>query len=193
MGQRDLQYDKRRQEILNISLELFVKNGYSGTKIKDIAGAANTSIGLLFHYFPSKEAVYEELIKIAIQGLHEMDHYDQSQPMQFLSGIVHELFQSVSKDRSIAQSFILVMNTLDSDNNPPEVQLLIKNNNPIDLFIPIIEKGQKNGDFREGDSRALSLAFCGAIQGIVQAIFRAPQTPLPSSEWVLDILKKGGA
>ena len=62
MTQRDQQRTQRQQQILQSALTLFVQKGYHETKIADIAQAANMSIGLLFHYFPSKEQLLEELI-----------------------------------------------------------------------------------------------------------------------------------
>ena len=52
---REEQKAQRRQLIITNALELFVKKGYSETKIGDIAKASNMSVGLMFHYFESKE------------------------------------------------------------------------------------------------------------------------------------------
>lgn len=55
MSTRDEQKEKRRKEILTAGLDLFIRKGYSATKIKDIAEHVGMSVGLLFHYFESKE------------------------------------------------------------------------------------------------------------------------------------------
>lgn len=60
--------ERRRQEILYAALELFVTKGYAATKITDIAKSANMSRGLMFHYFESKEKLYEELIRMGLEG-----------------------------------------------------------------------------------------------------------------------------
>ncbi|MEN6339070.1 MAG: helix-turn-helix domain-containing protein, partial [Clostridiaceae bacterium] len=52
MTVRDDQKEKRREDILRAGLDLFVKKGYTATKIKDIADQVGMSLGLLFHYFP---------------------------------------------------------------------------------------------------------------------------------------------
>lgn len=65
---RNEQKEKRRQEILNSGLDLFIHKGFTATKISDIAKKAKMSVGLLFHYFKSKEHLYEELIKFAMSG-----------------------------------------------------------------------------------------------------------------------------
>jgi AcrR family transcriptional regulator len=53
----------RRREILTAATEVFAKRGLARTKVTDIAAAANLSHGLLYHYFPSKEAVFEALVE----------------------------------------------------------------------------------------------------------------------------------
>ena len=57
---RKEQKEQRRIDILYKGLELFVNKGYKATKITDIADELNISVGLLFHYFKSKEDLYYE-------------------------------------------------------------------------------------------------------------------------------------
>ena len=52
------QKEKRRQEILNAGLDLFIQKGYSATRTAEIAKAVDMSEGLLFHYFETKEKLY---------------------------------------------------------------------------------------------------------------------------------------
>lgn len=68
MDTRKEKKERRRQEILYAALELFVTKGYAATKITDIAKSANMSRGLMFHYFESKEKLYEELIRMGLEG-----------------------------------------------------------------------------------------------------------------------------
>ena len=58
---RKEQKEQRKIDILYKGLELFVKRGYKNTKITDIADELNISVGLLFHYYNSKEELYYEL------------------------------------------------------------------------------------------------------------------------------------
>ena len=68
METRKEQKERRKQEIMQAALELFVSKGYAATKITDIAKRANISTGLIFHYFESKENLYEELIQMGLEG-----------------------------------------------------------------------------------------------------------------------------
>jgi AcrR family transcriptional regulator len=52
---------QRRVEILAAATRVFAEKGVARTKVTDIAAAAGLSNGLLYHYFPSKEAVFEAI------------------------------------------------------------------------------------------------------------------------------------
>lgn len=49
---------QRRLAIVGAALELFATQGLAGTTTAEIARAAGISSGALFHYFPSKRAVF---------------------------------------------------------------------------------------------------------------------------------------
>jgi AcrR family transcriptional regulator len=53
----------RRNEILAAATRVFTDKGLSRAKVTDIAAAANLSNGLLYHYFPSKESVFEAIVE----------------------------------------------------------------------------------------------------------------------------------
>ena len=53
---------KTRQRILVIAGELFVRQGYAGTSIADIAGQLGTSKAALYYHFKSKEEILEALL-----------------------------------------------------------------------------------------------------------------------------------
>jgi len=55
--------EERRQQIIDAAKPLFANNGFNGTSIRDIAKAADVSNALLYKHFPSKEAMYEEILK----------------------------------------------------------------------------------------------------------------------------------
>ena len=63
MSIRDEQKEQRRALIIDKAIELFAKKGYLDTKIGDIAKAADMSVGLMFHYFESKEKLFEEIVR----------------------------------------------------------------------------------------------------------------------------------
>jgi AcrR family transcriptional regulator len=53
---------RRRRDILDAARELFWEHGYVGTTMPQIAQAAELAPGTLYLYFPSKQALYSELL-----------------------------------------------------------------------------------------------------------------------------------
>ncbi|WPP48175.1 TetR/AcrR family transcriptional regulator [Catalinimonas niigatensis] len=51
-----------KNHIIETALELFSRNGYEKTSIREIAKAANISLGLMYNYFKSKEALLETIL-----------------------------------------------------------------------------------------------------------------------------------
>src|SRR5690349_17299210 len=53
---------RTRQAILDAALDLFADKGFFGTSLRDIATAVGVRESALYNYFPSKDALFEELI-----------------------------------------------------------------------------------------------------------------------------------
>lgn len=58
-----------RERILATAARLFSERGYSGTTVRDVAGAAGITAGSLFHHFPSKEQMLVEMLREASMTL----------------------------------------------------------------------------------------------------------------------------
>ena len=53
--------DQYRQELLMKSFDLFAQKGYSSITMRQLAQGIGVSTGTLYHYFPSKEALFLQL------------------------------------------------------------------------------------------------------------------------------------
>jgi len=60
--------DLRRQLILNAAKRCFARHGFAGTTTKSVAAAASISEALLFKHFPSKSALYAEILAEACEA-----------------------------------------------------------------------------------------------------------------------------
>lgn len=57
-----MQEKNAEQKILEIATELFAKNGYEGTSIRDICQKANINISMISYYFGGKKGLYEKIL-----------------------------------------------------------------------------------------------------------------------------------
>ncbi|MBD3884431.1 TetR/AcrR family transcriptional regulator [Phormidium tenue FACHB-886] len=56
-------HDLYRKELLHKSFNLFAEKGYATITMRQIAQGLGVSTGTLYHYFPSKEALFEQLME----------------------------------------------------------------------------------------------------------------------------------
>ena len=59
----------RRERIMDAAFSTFASRGYRETAVDDIAGAAETSKGGIYFHFPTKEAIFRELMSTTADKL----------------------------------------------------------------------------------------------------------------------------
>src|SRR5712691_7568700 len=59
----------RREAILAAALEEFSVRGFEATRLDDVAKRANVAKGTIYLYFPGKEALFQELIRVMLTPL----------------------------------------------------------------------------------------------------------------------------
>jgi AcrR family transcriptional regulator len=58
-----LDSEERRRAIVEAAMPLFARKGFAGTTTKEIAEAARISEALLFKHFPTKGALYQDMLR----------------------------------------------------------------------------------------------------------------------------------
>lgn len=190
MGIRNEQKEQRRQEILFAALDLFVTRGYAATKISDIAQRVSMSTGLMFHYFESKEKLYEELVRMGLLGTAQPAAMQCERAMDYFTQFTSQLFAIMKERPDIAKLFVLMADAQRSEGTPEAIRRIALQVDTIQQFVPIIEQGQEEGSVRQGDPLKLSNAFWCSIQGIAEQYAAHPEVDLPEAEWIVDILRR---
>ncbi|MBQ7581392.1 MAG: TetR/AcrR family transcriptional regulator [Lachnospiraceae bacterium] len=186
---RQEQKEMRREQIRMKALELFVTKGFSETKISDIAGELKISVGLLFHYYESKEQLLMELVQFGVEGTKAAEQVPKDDPAGYFRMFLTGLFQSAKENPWIYQMFVL-MSQARSPGAPEAIRKVALSVDQIEKSVPVIQKGQELGQFRDGDPLVLSNAFWCSVQGIMEQHLISPDIPLPDPAWVVDILRK---
>lgn len=190
MDTRKEKKERRRQEILYAALELFVTKGYAATKITDIAKSANMSRGLMFHYFESKEKLYEELIQMGLEGTTYPGEQKYEHAIDFFMNFTEELFAYMKEQPVVAKFFVLMAEAQRSEATPEHIREIAMRVNVIEQFVPIVEWGQKEGTIKEGSPLVLSNAFWCSVQGIAERFATNQDIELPNSDWIVDIIRR---
>ena len=170
------------------ALTLFVEKGYHETKVSDIAAAVPMSTGLMFHYFESKEELLMELVKTGKNFTGVTGDYKDVPGDLFLKGMLGGLFEYAKKQPYISNMFVL-MSQARRAGMPEEVRKLAMSVEATDNTAELIRKGQKDGIFRKGDPKLLSVCFWSAIQGIMEEMTINKELDPPDPEWLIAILR----
>ena len=106
--------DLRRQLILSAAKRCFARNGFAGTTTKSVAAAAAISEGLLFKHFPSKAALYAEILAEECEADPDFAHLLGQEPstatlVGLVKGMVgHFMAVSDGSDQEEAQRLRLM-------------------------------------------------------------------------------------
>jgi len=64
--------DEKQGMIIDAALEVFRERGYANARMADIARRAGVSYGLVYHYFGSKEVLFDLIVESWWNGLYSM-------------------------------------------------------------------------------------------------------------------------
>lgn len=185
--------DLRHQELKRSAIQMFSQKGFATTKISDITDNANLSHGLFYHYFTSKDELYLEVIK-DIQndfiGLVEQATRLQTTPLGKLEWLTNATHSGSFREGVYRQ--LLVLQSLYSNqlNEAAKLELVALYKVAEDGIALIIEEGQKEGQFIDGDPNELAIYHLSLAHGLLLWNARA-EKPLPlSADKVLRQLKR---
>ncbi|SAI22026.1 TetR family transcriptional regulator [Bordetella ansorpii] len=60
-----------RERILAAAASLFAQSGYENSSIADLAGQLGVSKAAIYHYYPTKQDIYDAIILATIEGLSQ--------------------------------------------------------------------------------------------------------------------------
>ncbi|MFD2111141.1 TetR/AcrR family transcriptional regulator [Thiorhodococcus fuscus] len=163
--------EDRKDMIFHHASRVFAAKGYAGTKITDIAAAANMSQGLLYRYFDSKERLFTELVRASFERLNASVSELEQMPLSAGRKIALALEQVVGgmeTDSAFAERVLLIAQATLSEGIPETTKQLIlrERDKPYEAIARIMAKGQEEGGIRPGSPEDLSLLFWTNIKGL---------------------------
>jgi TetR/AcrR family transcriptional regulator len=162
--------DDRKEHILRSALKLFVTKGLAGTKIRDISGAADMSLGLLYHYYDSKEAVYTDLIHSAYEKLNAAAIAIETMPLsprKKIKMFIEAFLKDLNEDEAFGWYCLLIAQASITPDIPSDAKRIIGREDKIayEVLESIIKEGQRDGSFKQYYAKEMSLMFWTLIRG----------------------------
>jgi len=117
---RRLDVDERRRQLLERGAELFTSHRYEELSMSKIAAEVGISKGLLYHYFPSKQAYFEATLSAWAERLRERTEPDPGLPP------VEQLTRSLDAFLALVEeNAVAYRNLIQSAAGVPEIRDLI--------------------------------------------------------------------
>lgn len=161
-----------KDKIISVATLLYAEKGYEGMTMKEIADRIGITPPAVYAFFQNKEALFQQICKgflsehfqVAFTNTQEVRHLTTKQQLeQMLRGIFD--FQ-MNRTVQIKVFFRLLLFPPKIVKNDTLNELLELENKEIDIFSSIFEKGMKNGEVCEGDSRVYAYSLLAFMDGL---------------------------
>lgn len=172
-AQFEAMQDKAREKILDAGLVLFARKGLAATGVTEIAKEAGVSLGLLYHYYASKEELFAALVGMALQGSRDaLKAYgesgeDAAEAIRKISRIACGVLQ---RENKTAYYFLLLTQAGLQGISPGEQGKNLLSTEgagaPFSILESVIRAGQVQGAVKSGDPRQLAQLYWAAFQGL---------------------------
>ncbi len=173
--------DARPEELVAAALELFVEQGFAGTRLRDVARRAGVSKGTVYLYFKSKEellraAVRDSVVPIVDEG-DDIEVEADCTSAELLRQLLERWLKEF-EDRGLEGVPKLVMS--EAGNFPELAQdymthVVLRSRR---LFARVIKRGIREGEFRDLDVRdAVHVLLTPVLYAQIHAASLGPYDP----------------
>jgi len=157
----------RHDRILDAAFHAFATRGYRDTAVDDIAAASETSKGGLYFHFPTKEAIFRELMQTTADKLVarvERSVAQETEPVARAEAAIRAVLATFSGHRTMAR--LLLLDTIGAGR-----VFQTETNALHDRFSRLIQgyldEAVAIGAIPPLDTRVTSIAWFGALNEIV--------------------------
>ncbi len=145
---------KKRKQIVEGALQLFLRKGYSETTVREIANKSKISMGTLYNYINKKEDIlylaYVEMLDV-IHGAILSQENKSDDPLKRLVDSLHMALDVTLRNLG---DHVLILYRESAKLSKKSLKLILSNESQfVKHFENIIVEGKKVGAFRTADPR----------------------------------------
>lgn len=168
-----VEHDKRKHEILQKSLDVFVEEGYEDATFQKIADRCGITRTTLYIYFKNKHEIFLGSIKELLAGLEssinvvlEDESLSAEEALRKTCNILIDLCIESKKLFRVILNYLLQIKKTGVDPNDRVRRRVVKLRH---VFSTLIIRGIQNGEFRDVNVKAVNELFYSILEA---AIFR---------------------
>jgi len=182
--------DIKKNKILDAALQIFVKKGYSETRMDDIVNMSGMSKGAIYHHYKSKRELFLDLINFWEEFCFP-NIFDKKYKNKSASSKLREIVKDVVhtfKDKKYV--FLAELEIWSLSNHDEDVRAKTKKlyTNLINLFSSIIKDGISQGEFKKLNVNIAALSIMTSLQGVIWfSIFE--KSELSAEEYLTEVME----
>lgn len=170
---------ERKQQLIDAAMTLFAERGYGSTRVLDICDRAGVAKGLFYWYFPTKLALFTELVRSMRQQLRRAQADAMSADGDALTRIRQGTVASVRFMAEHATYFSLV----GVERAEPAIADALRAGSEIylDDVTALVREAQASGTIPDADPQLLALGVLGSVSSFSTA-WRSGRIDLTAEE-----------
>ena len=167
--------EDRRQRILGVAERLLARNGWRNTSLAQIAREAGVTPAGLLHHFESKE----QLLNAVLDARDADDATHADYRSGDLITEISRVPERFKREPELAGTFTVLLAENIAPDAPLHDRLHKRYRDAADIITTIIERGQRNGDYRtDFDAATKAVEILAFINGMETLWLLDPSIPL---------------
>ena len=169
-----------KERILAAALEMFSKNGYAGTNIRELSASLGLVKSGVYKHYESKEAIWNALLDEMIA--YYADHFGSAEHLppvpdsleEFVQMTIHMVNITVHDEKIIMTRKVL---TLEQYRDARARELATKHflTGLTDMFTHVFTGMMEKGLIRQDDPKMLAFAYTAPISALIHLCDREPE------------------
>jgi AcrR family transcriptional regulator len=160
---------ERRQQILKCAARVFARSNYRKARVADIAAEAGVSEAMIYKHFPSKKAIFLEILhdmaqRVVSRLLGELD--EEQDAVQVLRNVARTFYNLTVSDPEEVKIQVQAISEIDD----PEVAGRLRQDHIgfVSFIRSIVERGMRQGTIRKDLDVETSVLLLGGVGMYIQ-------------------------
>lgn len=169
-----------KERILEAALEIFARDGYTGTNIKDIAESVGIVKSALYRHFESKEEIWDAVFNK--MATYYKEHFGSLENLPEIPQNVEELYDLAMRminftvhDNNIIRMRKIIITEQFRDEKVCRLATDYFLNGTEVIFTKIFDEMMKNGSLKECNPQILAFSFTSPITSLIHFCDREPE------------------
>ena len=168
-----VEHEKRKKEILEKALDVFVSEGYENTTFQKIADHSENTRTTLYTYFKNKKDIFNYSIKLLLEKVDasiQRIRYDADLgSVEKITRVLLDIFGQLEENRRLLQVILNYLLYLSKDNADPEQPVRRRTLKLRHILSSMVIEGVKSGELKTANIKTVDDHLYSLIEA---AIFR---------------------